>query len=122
MVVNAKDVTDSVGLSDPYPLMPTHSCPRLNFHTFLYLSLNLNQAPLGDGIKTEFNIPCHSLFTAVLVSGKRPIALNPLQFEVVDGEEIVGSLSNYDDDHNDDFKKTIGLMIKTTALHVHHAF
>ena len=32
------------------------------------------------------------------------------------------SLSNYDDDHNDDFKKTIGLMIKTTALHVHHAF
>ena len=39
----------------------------------------------------------------------------------------IGSLSNYDDDHNDDdhndvFKKTIGLMIKTTALHVHHAF
>ena len=28
----------------------------------------------------------------------------------------------YDDDHIDDFKKTIGLMIKTTALHVHHAF
>ena len=35
---------------------------------------------------------------------------------------IIGSLSNYDDDHNDDFKKTIGLRIKTTALHVHHAF
>ena len=33
----------------------------------------------------------------------------------------LGSLSNYDDDHNDDFKKTIALMIKTTALHVHHA-
>ena len=33
-------------------------------------------------------------------------------------------LSNYDDDHNDDFKKTIGftLMIKSTALHVHHVF
>ena len=30
--------------------------------------------------------------------------------------------SNYDDDHNNDFKATIGLMIKTTALHVHHAF
>ena len=29
----------------------------------------------------------------------------------------------YDDDHNDDLKKkTIGLMIKTTALHVHHGF
>ena len=35
---------------------------------------------------------------------------------------ILGSLNNYDDDHNDDFKKTIGLMIKTKALHVHHAF
>ena len=35
---------------------------------------------------------------------------------------LLGSLSNYDDDHNDDFKKTIGLMIKATALHVHHAF
>ena len=30
--------------------------------------------------------------------------------------------SNYDDDHNDDFNKTTGLIIKTTALHVHHAF
>ena len=38
------------------------------------------------------------------------------------GSESLGSLSNYDDDHNDDFKKTKGLMIKTTALHVHHAF
>ena len=35
---------------------------------------------------------------------------------------IIGSLSNYDDGHNNDFKKTIGLMIKTTALQVHHAF
>ena len=35
---------------------------------------------------------------------------------------ILGSLSNYGDDHKDDFKKTTGLMIKTTALHVHHAF
>ena len=31
--------------------------------------------------------------------------------------EFIGSLSNYDD-----LKKIIGLMIKTTALHVHHAF
>ena len=34
----------------------------------------------------------------------------------------IGSLSNYDDDHKDDLKKTIGLMVKTTALHVHHSF
>ena len=34
---------------------------------------------------------------------------------------LVGNLSNYDEDHNDDFtkKKKIGLMIKTAALHVH---
>ena len=41
---------------------------------------------------------------------------------VVVVEILIGSLSNYDDDHNDDFKKAIGLMIKTTALHVHHVF
>ena len=41
---------------------------------------------------------------------------------VVVVEVLIGSLSNYDDNHNDNFKKTIGLMIKTTALHVHHAF
>ena len=36
-------------------------------------------------------------------------------------EKTISSLSNHDDDHNDNFKKTIGLMIKTTALHhVHH--
>ena len=38
------------------------------------------------------------------------------------GSESIGTLSNYDDDHNDHFKKTIGLMIRTTAQHVHHAF
>ena len=32
------------------------------------------------------------------------------------------SISNDHDDHNDDFKKTIGLMIRTTSPHVHHAF
>ena len=35
--------------------------------------------------------------------------------------EPLESLSNYDDDHNDDFKTTIGLMTKTTAVHVHDA-
>ena len=34
----------------------------------------------------------------------------------------LGSLSNHDDDHNNNFKKTIGLMIKTTVMHMHHAF
>ena len=46
-----------------------------------------------------------------------------MSWEMVYGVNcILGSLSNHDDDHNDDFKKTIGLMIKTTALYVHHAF
>ena len=35
---------------------------------------------------------------------------------------LIGSLFNHDDDHNDDLKKKIGFMIKTTAQHVHHAF
>ena len=35
----------------------------------------------------------------------------------------IESLSNHDNGHNDNFEKNnIGLMIKTTALHVHHAF
>ena len=34
--------------------------------------------------------------------------------------KALGSLSNYDD--NENVKKTIGFMSKTTVLHVHHAF
>ena len=37
-------------------------------------------------------------------------------------QPLLGSLSNYDDDHNDDFKTTIDVMTKTTTLHVRHAF
>ena len=35
---------------------------------------------------------------------------------------IVGSFSNDDGDGNEDVKKAIGLLRKTTTLHVHHAF
>ena len=34
----------------------------------------------------------------------------------------IGSFSNDDGDGNEDVKKTIGLLSKTTNLHVHHAF
>ena len=34
----------------------------------------------------------------------------------------VGALSNYDDDDNNNVKKTIGFMSKTKALHVHQDF
>ena len=35
---------------------------------------------------------------------------------------ILGSFSNDDDDGSENVKKTIGLLSKTTTLHVHHAF
>ena len=34
----------------------------------------------------------------------------------------LGSLNNDDGDGNQDVKKAIGLLRKTTTLHVHHAF
>ena len=40
------------------------------------------------------------------------------------GAEVkeLGTLRNYDGDVNGNVKKAIGLMSKTTTLHVHHAF
>ena len=35
---------------------------------------------------------------------------------------VIGSFSNDDSDGNQDVKKAIGLLRKTTTLHVHHAF
>ena len=35
---------------------------------------------------------------------------------------IIGTLRNYDCDGNENVKKTIGLISKTTTLLVHHAF
>ena len=35
---------------------------------------------------------------------------------------LLGSFSNDDGDGNQDVKKAIGLLRKTTTLHVHHAF
>ena len=37
-------------------------------------------------------------------------------------KQIIGSLSNDDADGNENGKKAIGLISKTTTLHVHHAF
>ena len=34
----------------------------------------------------------------------------------------VGTLRNYDSDGNEKVRRAIGLMSKTTTLHVHHAF
>ena len=35
---------------------------------------------------------------------------------------IIGTLRNYDGNGKENIKKMIGLMSKTTTLHVHHAF
>ena len=35
---------------------------------------------------------------------------------------LLGSLSNEDGDGNEDVKKAIALLRKTTTLHVHHTF
>ena len=43
-------------------------------------------------------------------------------FEWEGGGKTVGSLSNDDTDGNENGKKAIGLIIKTTSFHVHHAF
>ena len=37
-------------------------------------------------------------------------------------QAVLGSLSNDDGDGDKNVKKTIGLLRKTTNLHVHHAF
>ena len=40
----------------------------------------------------------------------------------VASRKIIGSFSNDDGDGNENVKKAIGLLSKTTTLHVHHAF
>ena len=40
----------------------------------------------------------------------------------VSPEDLIGTLRSNDADGNENVKKTIGLISKTTTLHVHHAF
>ena len=42
--------------------------------------------------------------------------------DVCKAAPILGTLRSNDADGNKNFKKTIGLISKTTTLHVHHAF
>ena len=50
------------------------------------------------------------------------IKLNPYCFLVAVTVVVAVSFSNDDYDGNQDVKKAIGLLRKTTTLHVHHAF
>ena len=50
------------------------------------------------------------------------IKLNPYCFLVAVAVVVAGSFSNDDGDGTQDVKKAIGLLAKTTTLHVHHSF
>ena len=53
--------------------------------------------------------------------GVKPIAL--MTFPLLSPSlDLKGTLLNYDDDGKKNVKKAIGLLSKTTTLHVHHAF
>ena len=47
---------------------------------------------------------------------------NPPTISEVRNTPIIGNLFNDDGDENENGKKAIGLIGKTTTLHVHHAF
>ena len=76
-----------------------------------------------DKIKSRRNFNLNYTISDVNITVNRDDAFDPQRaLNSVAFLVLLGSLSNNDDDHNDDFKKTIIWMIKTTALHVHHAF
>ena len=52
--------------------------------------------------------------------GPQPCRLNDCAQRIL--RQIIGSFSNDDGNGNEDVKKAIGLLRKTTTLHVHHAF
>ena len=43
-------------------------------------------------------------------------------YQSSDRGKRIGTIQNYDGDRNGKIKKAIGLMSKTTTLHLHHAF
>ena len=97
------------------------SCSKVAEH-------NRERPNLGSGMPTllrptnDFNGNLTSSRISSLTTAGRSMRCGCSHRMLSAFKPLLGSLSNYDDDHNDDFKKTIGLMIKTTALHVHHAF
>ena len=57
----------------------------------------------------------------LLISGGRGTSLYGL-YRDVPLDKALGTLRSNDADGNENLKKTIGLISKTTTLHVHHAF
>ena len=72
-----------------------------------------------------FFFPFNFTFRFAILSCFNP-AENPLRFPpylfTFASPQIIGSFSNDDGDGNQDVKKAIGLLRKTTTSHVHHAF
>ena len=80
----------------------TFECKRLNWPWAKGrpLSIRINRKITGSGL----------LWSKRLSKAQRKYFWwFPTFFSLI----LIGSFSNYDDDHNDDFQKTIGLMIKT---------
>ena len=74
-------------------------------------------------IYLSIHLSIMNLHKEVLALRKKARAIFLFLFDyLVFVNTVIGSLSNYDDDVRRQLPKTIGLMIKTTVLHVHHAF
>ena len=114
------------------PILPRVSevvaCENSRFSTLLAAG-DVSRGGTSAKSATEIPYSFFSLPTASRLSRvgwfSRALAFRSLYYpwgKMRTTRSLIGSLSNYDDDNNDDFKKTISLMTKTTALHVHHAF
>lgn len=72
------------GLSDPYPLIsgwcPRIALPGYTFELFIFV-FEFKPSSTRWQYKNRVQYTYHSLFTAVLVSGKRPIPLNAPQLK-----------------------------------------
>ena len=57
-----------------------------------------------------------------VIENKRDEFCRKKNMKIQGGCETIGTLRNHDDDGNGNVKKIIGLMSRTTTLHVHHSF
>ena len=70
--------------------------------------------------KFPFNLRFHLHFNRLCkINGKRPLVS---EYQTTCNRYLTESVSDDDRDGNENVKKAIGLMIKTTILHVHYTF
>ena len=102
------------------PVSSPHQAPSNTYEsTNLYLPCPELKRKGGLGKNTEQK--CQASNKAIA----KNFAKNCKQATVYSSNDVlllIGSFSNDDGDGNQDVKKAIGLLRKTTTLHVHHAF